>query len=135
MKKLICAIAIITTAVLSAAAMQPVDDAAFVQATVVKAMAPGARKSVTVVMKNTGTTTWTRAAGHRLGSQSPHDNLTFAINRVDLPHDVPPQGTATFTFEITAPNAPGTYDFQWRMVHEFVAWFGPSTPVVAIQVQ
>jgi hypothetical protein len=40
----------------------------------------------------------------------------------------------TFTFYVTAPSAGGTYNFQWRMVKEFVEWFGDSTPNIVIDV-
>ena len=40
----------------------------------------------------------------------------------------------TFTFNITAPSAAGTYDFQWRMLQEGVTWFGDFTSNVAIVV-
>ena len=39
-----------------------------------------------------------------------------------------------FDFSITAPSAPGTHNFQWRMVHEGVTSFGPSTPSLAVTV-
>jgi hypothetical protein len=111
------------------------DDAVFAQASVAKVIAPAGRMTATVSFKNTGTTTWSKAGGYRLGSQNPHDNAIWGTNRVDLTVDVPPQGVATFTFEITAPKDAATYNFQWRMVHEGVTWFGPVTPNVTIDVK
>lgn len=111
------------------------DDAQFGQASVAKAMTPGSKLTATVTFKNTGTTTWTKAGGYRLGAQNPHDNSIWGTNRVELTADVPAQGSATFTFEITAPKEAATYNFQWRMVHEGVAWFGPLTPNVEIDVK
>jgi hypothetical protein len=110
------------------------DDAQFGQAAVAKAITPGGKLTASITFKNTGTTTWTKGV-YRLGAQNPHDNSIWGTNRVELAADVPPQGTATFSFEITAPKEPATYNFQWRMVHEGVAWFGPLTPNVAIDVK
>jgi hypothetical protein len=135
MKKVLIGVMAALVVTVYAAAAQTTDQAEFVQASVGKTMAPGGRRTVTVTMKNTGTTAWTKAAGHRLGSQNPHDNFTWGTNRVDLAGDVPPQGTATFTFEIVAPKDAGAYNFQWRMVHEGVTWFGAVTPNVTIDVR
>jgi hypothetical protein len=87
----------------------------------------GKTATVTVTMKNTGTTTWTRADKYKLGTQNPQDNTTWTGGtRIYLsPTDnIEPNATKSFTFEITAPITPGTYNFQWRMVEEAVEWFG-----------
>jgi hypothetical protein len=42
--------------------------------------------------------------------------------------------TKTFTFNVTAPTSPGSYDFQWRMVQDAVEWFGEYTSNVAVLV-
>ena len=82
------------------------DDAAFVSQTAVpEKMAAGAEAAVTVRMKNTGTTTWTKAAGYALGSQRPDDNDRWGFKRVSPPADVAPDATVDFTFTITAPTA------------------------------
>jgi len=47
---------------------------------------------------------------------------------------VGPGQSKTFTWTVTAPSSPGTYNFQWRMVQEFVQWFGATTPNVAVTV-
>jgi hypothetical protein len=39
-----------------------------------------------------------------------------------------------FNFTVTAPATPGTYNCQWRMVQDFVEWFGDFTPNVAVTV-
>jgi hypothetical protein len=39
-----------------------------------------------------------------------------------------------FRFSVTAPASPGSYQFQWRMVHEGVEWFGEFTPSSTIAV-
>jgi hypothetical protein len=42
--------------------------------------------------------------------------------------------TATFDFDVVAPEMPGTYDFQWKMVDDDVAWFGAPTPKLQVVV-
>jgi alkylated DNA repair dioxygenase AlkB len=108
-----------------------INDAAFVSQIVPPSMAAGQPYLVSVTMQNVGTTTWTAASQYRLGSQNPQDNTTWGLGRIELPRDVPPGRTETFTFAVTAPAAIGTYDFQWRMVQELVEWFGqPSNDAV-----
>jgi hypothetical protein len=110
------------------------DNAAFVSQTVPTTMNPGQYYSVSVTMKNTGTTTWTQAGGYKLGSQNPQDNTIWGTGRVLLSGNVAPNQNVTFTFTVRAPTVPGTYNFQWRMVREFVAWFGAFTPNVPVLV-
>ena len=93
------------------------------------------KQTVSIQVKNTGDLTWTSAARYALGSQNPYDNGTWGFGRVALPASIAPGQTATFNFAITAPTNPGTYNFQWRMVQDGVAWFGDQTPNVAISVQ
>jgi hypothetical protein len=113
----------------------PVDAAQFVsQANVPTQLTTNATATVTVTMKNTGTTTWD--SNYRLGSQDPQDNTTWGLNRVLLNpgETVAPGASRSFTFTIKAPAAAGTGNFQWRMVHEAVTWFGDFSPAVAITV-
>ena len=97
-------------------------------------MLPGQTYTASVRMRNTGITTWSPASLHRLGSQNPQDNMTWGLNRASLATAVAPGGTATFTFNVTAPATPGVYNFRWRMVQDGVEWFGSYTPNVAITV-
>ena len=90
--------------------------------------------SVTVQATNLGSTTWTAGQQYRLGSQFAQDNMTWGLNRVELPGTVPPRAVADFQFTVTAPSTAGTYDFSWQMVKERVHWFGPSTPPLHIPV-
>jgi len=116
-------------------AAPPFDDAAFAWQSVPAVMTAGQQYVASITMYNAGTTTWTAAAGHRLGSQNPQDNQIWGLGRVLLPWDVPPGGLATFSFFVDAPATPGTYGFQWRMLREGVSWFGAFTPNVAVVVQ
>ena len=85
-------------------------------------------------MQNNGAATWSTANNYRLGSQNPQDNGTWGLGRVDLPASVAPGGQVPFNFNVTAPSNPGTYNFQWRMVHDGVAWFGDYSPNVVVTV-
>ena len=93
----------------------------------------GNQFSVTITMANRGTKTW--STSHRLGSQNPQDNTTWGRHRVYLTNNVSPGSEVTFSFTVTAPTTPGTYNFQWRMLEEMVEWFGDFTPNVVITVE
>ena len=108
------------------------NQAVFVSQTVPATMTPGQAYPVSVTVQNTGTTTWTIANHYRLGAQNPQDNTIWGLARVELPNDVAPGDTVTFNFTVTAPSTPGTYNFQWQMLQEFVEWFGGQTPNVVV---
>jgi Ig-like domain from next to BRCA1 gene len=110
------------------------NNAKFISQSVPTSMQAGQTYTVSVTMQNTGSTTWTDQGNYHLGSQNPQDNLTWGINRVSLPAAVTPGGQVTFTFDVTAPTTPGSYDFQWRMVQDGVEWFGDFTPDVLVDV-
>lgn len=112
------------------------DGAQFVSQSVPTSLSPRQIKSISVTFLNNGSTTWTKALLYRLGSQNPQDNLTWGIGRVVLADNasIAPNQQVTFTFNITAPATPGTYNLQWRMLRENVAWFGDFTPNDAVTV-
>ncbi len=113
------------------------NDAAFVSQNVPPQMTTGQTYTVSVTMRNTGDTTWSRTVDHRLGSQNPQDNTVWGMGRVELdPYElVAPGQSRTFSFSVQAPSAPGDYSFQWRMVQEQVEWFGAATPNVIVSVR
>jgi hypothetical protein len=112
-------------------------NAAFVTQSVPGAMTAGQSYSVSVTMQNTGGTTWTAAQLYRLGAVNPYDNTTWGFNRVGLgsAESVAPGQQKTFSFTVKAPAVAGTYNFQWRMVQDGVAWFGDLSANVAVAVQ
>ena len=112
----------------------PTNAATFVSQSVPASVQAGQTATVSVQMRNSGTTTWTSASNYRLGSQNPLDNTTWGTHRAELSGPVAPGQTGTFTFTIHAPSASGTYNFQWRMVRDGVAWFGALSTNVAVQV-
>lgn len=92
----------------------------FVGQSVPGSLQPGETRTVSVTMKNVGSTMWTRADGYKLGTQNPQDNRRWTgVTRIYLApgENIRPGQNKTFTFGITAPAKPGTYEFQWRMVH------------------
>ena len=105
-----------------------------ISVSVPNSMVPGQTYPVSVKMRNTGITTWTPTALHRLGSQNPQDNFTWGLHRVSVPSAIVPGATATFSFNVTAPAAQGNYNFGWRMVQDGVQWFGDFTPNVVVNV-
>lgn len=110
-----------------------VNDAAFVRQVVPASIPPQGTATVSVTMRNTGTTTWRAAKGFALGSQNPQDNAVWGFNRWPLERDVPPNAKVVFSHKIAAPPTGGA-EFQWRMVQDGVAWFGASTAGARISV-
>ena len=99
-------------------------------------MSAGQTYSVSIRMKNMGTTTWTSSNSYRLGAvgDSRGDAIEFGPGRIGIPAGttVAPGQEHTFTFTITAP-VPGTYNPSYRMVQDGVAWFGAtSTKTVSV---
>jgi Putative Ig domain/Matrixin/Fibronectin type III domain len=109
------------------------NNAVFVTQSVPSSLAIRQTASVSVTMRNSGTTTWT-AGTYFLGSQNPQDNTTWGLNRVGLSTSVAPGANATFTFTVTAPATAGTYNFQWRMLQNGSGYFGATSANVAVSV-
>lgn len=107
--------------------------ATFVSQSVPTTMVASRPYSVTVRMLNSGTDTWTDALNYRLGAQNPTDNRTWG-GRIFLNASVASGQVGEFTVELTAPAQTGTYNFQWQMLRELVAWFGDMSPNVAVNV-
>lgn len=108
------------------------ESAQFISQSAPLTMLAGQRYPVSVTVRNTGYDTWVSPI--RLGSQSPQDNGTWGLGRVELPGPVAPGQTTTINFNVTAPATAGGYPFRWRMVKEGVAWFGEMTPELLIGV-
>lgn len=97
------------------------------------AMTPGQVASVSITFQNTGTTTWT-VGTYSLHSKNPDDNTNWGVATVALGAPVAPAGTVTFTFNATASLVNGTYNFQWQMKHNGVAFFGAISGLIAVVV-
>jgi hypothetical protein len=112
----------------------PNKNASFVSQAVPQPMTAGQRYLARVTMRNTGSREWTSDARYRLGAQNPQDNSVWGLSRVELPGTTPPNQEASFRFYVTAPAAPGVYQFQWQMLQEWIAWFGAASPSLSLQV-
>ncbi|MEM7585052.1 MAG: NBR1-Ig-like domain-containing protein [Acidobacteriota bacterium] len=104
------------------------DAAQIVSHTLPAAMACSETRPVEVRVRNTGTTTWTSAAGYRLGAVGGSDPLRHNI-RVALPDGVAiaPGDEHVFSFDLVAdPAMTGDQVTDWRMLQENVQWFGAT---------
>lgn len=106
----------------------PPDDAAMVSAAFPTQLPCGETALATLTVENTGTTTWSKDAGLRLGTVDDSDPLYTQNTRVDLPDGVEVKPGETWTFEIplTGPPTEGDWHTDWRMVRESVHWFGQT---------
>ncbi|MEM7048354.1 MAG: hypothetical protein AAF604_01790 [Acidobacteriota bacterium] len=112
----------------------PERDAKILWSNVPTTVSPNQTFSVTVIVRNEGTDEWRASKDYKLGIRKPNGFTTpFSPTRVlinDGLDEIPRFGgifrsrPKTFTFNLTAPSAPGTYSVQFQMVREFVAWFG-----------
>jgi len=95
-------------------------------------MTAGQTYSVSLTMKNTGSENWTPARGVVLCPINSYDNRTWAGRQsLDINQTVSYGQQKTFTFNVTAPTAPGIYNFQWQMLRSTSTLFGlPTTNVV-----
>ena len=98
----------------------------------------GQTYSAVVTMRNDGDTTWTSGANYKLGAQDPRDDPNWGTStgadsnkgtrptRQNVSSSVGPGSTATFTFNVTAPDTAGTYRFAFQMVKDGTGgeWFG-----------
>jgi hypothetical protein len=103
------------------------NSAQFMSQSVPANWSPGQTYTVSITMKNTGTTTWSTST-YKLGAQSPANNTSWGTSRATLSKNVPPGSLGTFTFTVTAPTATGNYNFQWEMIQEGGSFFGDMTP-------
>lgn len=112
------------------------DNASFVSQSVPSTMTAGQTYAVSVTFKNTGGTTWTNAGQYKLMAQNPADNTTWIPARLNLgtSETVAPNANKTWSFNVTAPTTPGTYNFQFQMVHSGVHVFGVKSTNVSITV-
>ena len=105
------------------------NNAAFVRQTVPAKIAQGATTFTTIVMRNSGLTTWQASRQYALGSQSPADNVIWGTSRQALTSDVSPGSEATFNLPITLT---GAATFQWQMVQDGVEWFGDKSNATVV---
>jgi subtilisin family serine protease len=105
----------------------------FVSQSVPTTVLAGQQMPVSITMKNVGTTTWQTGQYFYFAIAPQPDNGTWGTAHPALPYPVAPGSQVTFTFNVTAPTTPGTYNFQWRMLDNW-QWFGDRTDNVAVTV-
>jgi lysozyme len=100
-----------------------------------------------IELKNVGTKTWDSST--HLGTTQPRDRMSVFADSTWLSGNRPsgvkgtvaPGGTYKFTFDLHAPNKPGTYYEYFGVVEDGVAWFsdpgqgGPPDNDLEVQVQ
>ncbi|MBC3879962.1 hypothetical protein H8K35_06505 [Undibacterium sp. LX40W] len=112
------------------------NDAQFVGQAVTTEMKVSQTYTLSVTMKNVGTSKWKANSTYKLGAQNPENNTNWLpTSRVELDSDVAPGESYTFMFDVNAPNTPQSLNFQWRMVDEGKEWFGEGTPNLLINVR
>ncbi|WP_233244025.1 T9SS type A sorting domain-containing protein [Tamlana fucoidanivorans] len=98
------------------------------QTNVPKYIGKGETVTVSVTMKNIGTSTWTKANLYKLANTDDDDILGVLQVELDEADAIAPNQEKTFTFDIIGPTMLGVYNFQWRMMEENKEWFGEFTP-------
>lgn len=105
-------------------------DAMVISNTIPDTMAAGERRDVSITVRNTGTLTWSEESRIRLGGvgDGRGDSAKFGSARFALPRgvSVAPGQEYTFTFTLKAPDTAGTYHPQYRMLEEWIQWFGET---------
>lgn len=103
------------------------DDARVVSSTLPTSLPCGQRVVARVTMQNLGNTPWTAAEGYKLGAVD--DSDPFSPGRYELPAGVSVAPGQSYEFQVAlqAPSSSTSGTTDWRMVREFVNWFGETT--------
>src|SRR5690606_15601888 len=115
-------------------APRPGNHARFVEQAVPLLVEAGRPFLASFTYRNVGTTAWSPATMHRLGSQAPMDNGRWGTGRIDLPRRVLPGEAVTIEATLTAPAELGVYEMQWGLLQEGAEWFGPHTDLITVEV-
>lgn len=112
------------------------DDAAFVSQDASTILTPGATQSVSVTMKNAGTTSWSTSDNYVLAySIAPGNDLWgTSVVALEASESIAPGESKTFTFDITAPATEGVYKFQWSLQRDSLGLFGEESDMRLINV-
>jgi hypothetical protein len=103
-----------------------VDAAQLVASDLPTRMEAGQTIVVQATFKNTGSTTWTAAAGYKLGAVGDQDSFAAPRQLLGAKDSIAPGQQKTFSLRMTAPSTPGFYPTTWQMVHEGVHFFGDT---------
>lgn len=106
------------------------DDAVVVRHSLPALLSPGQIARVELVLRNSGSSTWTSGAGYALAA----DRDFYGADRIPLPNNasVAPGQQVTFAFDIAAPQQAGFYEARWRMMRGDGHQFGRA---VAMEVK
>lgn len=113
----------------------PAYDAAYVRMTVPDQVRAGEVFTVSITMRNLGTTPW-QGWPIRLRSLSPKTNTVWGTDYILIAQgiEVRPGSEYTFRSQLRAPRVPGLASFQWQVCQDAVVWFGQTTPARSIEV-
>lgn len=107
------------------------NNAKFIYQNVQREMDEGQTYDVTVIMKNTGSTTWKPGQNKLLVSTKGGDNSgTWSVANVELSDEVYENSEVTFKFKVTAPDKSGTYNFQCQLSKDGLLFGEPTTNVI-----
>lgn len=94
-------------------------------------METGETYDATVIMKNTGSTTWLPGKFKLLVSTKGGDNVgTWAVANVELSSDVYANSEVTFNFKVTAPVESGMYNLQCQLSKDGKFFGEPTTNII-----
>jgi len=97
---------------------------------------PGEIMPVSITMKNTGTSSWTKDEGFKLRALGIQILNPWGVYNVELSDDetIEPGEEKTFVFDINVPGEKGVYSFQWQMVQEGKDWFGSKSAIKNLRI-
>lgn len=105
----------------------PLNDALVVSQVIPASVNPGATASFSITLRNWGSTTWpVTGTTFRLGSANTPGGVWGVSSGGTVLTPVIPGATRTFSFEVTGPLVPGTYDSAWRMEQVGAGGAGPG---------
>jgi len=113
------------------------DNSQFLMQIMTNEMEAGSNYEVSITMQNNGKTTWVKKDGYALGfpdSLLNIENNNLKFTKIVLSEDVPPGKEVTFHFTVKAPDAPGTYEYRWKMEHDNL-FFGEPSDTYSVKVE
>jgi len=102
------------------------NDAVVAACTTSSHLLPGESVDIEIILRNTGTQTWTPQEGYYLSATGGTAFSTPA--RVNLTQPVLPGQEAQFNLSLKAPLSEGHYDLLWRMAKDGIGGFGAAVP-------
>lgn len=89
----------------------------------------GASLQYQMSFRNDGACPWSAALAVRAGSTNPDNNLNLGTSRIYIPAGVTYTTGQTWPINafFYAPTTAGCYTVGWRMLKEYVVWFGSQT--------